>query len=91
MGMLDGLLGGIVGAGMVWVVTILEQHGGTGVSCAARKVVTVRLGDITINRSRPMRCTRSWFRLLRQLSAKLASVGLSLRSCRRCCPKRWTS
>ena len=77
MGMLDGLLGGIVGAGMVSVVNnIIEKHGGLqGVVSEFERnglgaTVKSWVGTGPINRSRPTRytgrsvpiCCSSWRR-----------------------------
>ena len=83
MGMLDGLLGGIVGAGMVSVVNgIVEKHGGLqGIISEFEKnglgaTVQSWVGTGPTNRSRRRSSPALGPDLLQQLSAK---SGLSVR------------
>ena len=97
MGMLDGLLGGIVGAGMVSVVNgIIEKHGGlqgvvseferNGLGATVKSWVGTGPNQ-PISRDEMHKALGP--DLLRQLTEK---SGLSVQDrCRKCCPKRWTS
>ncbi len=100
MGMLDGLLGGIVGAGMVSVVNgIIEKHGGLqGVVSEFEKnglgaTVKSWVGSGPNQPISPNEVHKALGpELLQQLSEK---SGLSVqewqRSSRKYCPKLWTS
>ena len=100
MGMLDGLLGGVVGAGMVSVVSgIIEKHGGLqGVVSEFEKnglgaTVQSWVGTGPNQQISPIRCTRSLVLSCCSSSQRnpVCPCRIWHRSCPSCCPRRWIS